>query len=67
MKFTCRFDKDYIALFSNINSISENAFYLLMTYHKSRKSGFDHGITVEKCNKLLKRKNRAYYYQELNI
>jgi len=67
MKFTCRFDKDYIALFSNINSVCENAFYLLMTCHKSKKGGFDHGITVEKCQKLLKRKNKAYYYQELNI
>ena len=66
MKFTCRFNKDYIALFSNINSTCENAFYLLMTYHKSRKGGFGHGISVEQCRKLLKRKNKDLYYKELS-
>ena len=66
MKLSCRFDKDYIAIFSNIGSENENAFYLLMTCHKSQKGGFGHGISVNQCKKSLKRKNKAYYYKELN-
>lgn len=65
MKIECNFNKDMRALFSNVNSEDKNSFYLLMTYHKSRKGGFNAEISIEQCQKLLKRKNKKYYYAEV--
>lgn len=62
MKLKCKFNRDYVALFSNVGSKKEDEFYLLMTFHKSKKGGFDHGITVEECQRLLRR--RGYKYIE---
>jgi len=50
-------------LFSNINSSNSNHFYLLMTYHKSRKGGFSYPVTTDECNKALKRENKNYLYE----
>jgi hypothetical protein len=49
-------------LFSNIGNENPNEFYLLMTYHKSKKGGFDYPVTVEQCQKALKKK--GYIYNE---
>lgn len=62
MKIACNFDKNMKALYSNVNSNDKNAFYLLMTYHKNKKGGFGTEISVEQCNKMLKRKNKQFYY-----
>lgn len=62
MKIECGFNKNMKALFSNIGNTDKNSFYLLMTYHKSKKGGFGTEISVEQCNKTLKRKNKQYYY-----
>lgn len=62
MKIECNIDKNMRALFSNIGNPDKNSFYLLMTYHKNRKGGFGMEISVEQCNKILKRQNKQYYY-----
>ena len=38
----------------------ENEFYLLMTFHKSLKGGFDYPVTVEECRKALAKKKCVY-------
>jgi hypothetical protein len=64
-KFQQRYDRNaYIALFSNVGCENKNHFYLLMTYHCSRKGGFGHGISVEKCKELVKKENPNYKYVE---
>ena len=50
-------------LFSNVG-VKEHEFYLLMTFHKSKKGGFHYPVTVEDCKKALKRKCRSYVYVE---
>jgi len=50
-------------LFSNIG-VKENEFYLLMTFHKSKKGGFYYPVTVEDCKKALRRYNKSYVYVE---
>ena len=67
MKIECNFNKDMRALFSNVNNKDKNSFYLLMTYHKSRKGGFGTEVSIEQCNKMLRRKNKQYYYGEYKI
>jgi len=53
----------HLALFSNNNRENPNEFYLLMTFHKSRKGGFDAvDFTVEDAEKLLKKHNENYVY-----
>jgi len=47
-------------LFSNIDSPDSDSFYLLMTFHKSKKGGFYYPVTVEECKKALKRKGFAF-------
>ena len=49
-------------LFSNVNSKKKDEFYLLMTFHKSKKGGFDYPVTVEECKKALEKK--GYFYKE---
>jgi len=51
-------------LFSNEGLKKKNEFYLLMTFHKSRKGGFDYPVTVEDCQKALRRKCKSYVYVE---
>jgi len=48
-------------LFSNIDSPSPEHFYLLMTFHKSRKGGFDYPVTVNECKEALKKKKLKYF------
>lgn len=67
MKIECKFDVDYVALFSNVGSIKENEFFLLMTYHKSKKGGFGKFISVGDCKRLLRKKNKNYVYRESPI
>lgn len=50
-------------LFSNISSKNENEFYLLMTYHKSHKGGFDYPVTIGDCKTALTKK--GYVYKEI--
>jgi len=47
-------------LFSNVGSKKENEFYLLMTFHKSKKGGFDYPVTVEECQKALAKEGYVY-------
>ena len=65
MKIECRFGGDMRALFSNVGSANPCSFYLVMTFHKSRKGGFGTEISVEQCKRLLKRKNKNYTYKEI--
>jgi len=51
-------------LFSNINSENKNEFYLLMTFHKSKKGGFDYPVTIEECKKALSKKGYSYIERE---
>ncbi len=55
-------DKNMIALFSNIDNIDKNKYYLLMVYHKSMKGGFSREISIEECNEILKKHNSNYSY-----
>ena len=52
-------------LFSNVGRSRKNEFYLLMTYHKSKKGGFNYPVTIEQCKKALKRKSHEYKYVEI--
>jgi len=56
--------KNFVALFSNIGCDNPKQFYLLATYHKSRKGGFGTNITVEECEQLLKEKGYEYISYE---
>jgi hypothetical protein len=47
-------------LFSNIGNSNPKEFYLLMTFHKSRKGGFDYPVTIEQCEKALKKEGFIY-------
>jgi hypothetical protein len=47
-------------LFSNINSKNSDEFYLLMTFHKSMKGGFEYPVTAEQCTKALAKKGLKY-------
>lgn len=49
-------------LFSNIGLDNENSFYLLMTFHKSKKGGFNYPVTVEECREALSK--NGYVYRE---
>jgi hypothetical protein len=48
-------------LFSNIDSPNPESFYLLMTFHKSKKGGFDYPVTVDQCKEALKKKKLKYF------
>ena len=65
MKLKGGFHKNFIAIFSNIGNEDQNAFYLLMVTHKNGKGGFNEPITIGECKKILRRKNKDYYYQEV--
>jgi hypothetical protein len=65
MKLLIEFKKDYLALFSNINNIDKNSFYLLMTCHKSKKGGFGEPISENTCDLVLKKYNPEYYYRDI--
>jgi len=56
---------DQRLLFSNIDSPDPNSFYLLMTFHKSKKGGFDYPVTIEECKKALKKKGLKYLEKEV--
>lgn len=47
-------------LFSNIGMENSNCFYLLMTFHKSKKGGFDYPVTITDCKKALAKKDYTY-------
>ncbi|MBW2006140.1 MAG: hypothetical protein JRI72_16365 [Deltaproteobacteria bacterium] len=47
-------------LFSNIGNENKREFYLLMTFHKSRRGGFDYPVTIEECKKALAKKGYCY-------
>lgn len=64
-KLTLWYKKDFYALFSNAASKNENEFYLVMVFHKSKKGGFGEPITVEQCEKALKRYNPNFKYVEI--
>jgi len=49
-------------LFSNVGNKNQNEFYLLMTFHKSKRGGFDYSATTEECMKALEKK--GYIYKE---
>ena len=52
----------YKLLFSNIGQKNPNEFCLLMVFHKSRKGGFDEPVSIDECQKALRRKNRNFVY-----
>jgi len=56
-------------LFSNVSSPDSKKYYLLMTFHKSRKGGFDYPVTAEECKEALKRKGLEYidFEEALNL
>jgi len=62
MKIELKLGDGYIALMSNIDCKDTNAFYLLMTFYKSRTGGFNHPVTKSKLDELLKKRNPNYYY-----
>lgn len=64
MKLTLKYKKDFLALFSNLGMEDENTFYVLATFHKSRKGGFGEGITVAQADKTLKKHNPNYKFLE---
>lgn len=47
-------------LFLNVGNENPNEFYLLMTFHKSKKGGFDYPATTEECIKALAKKGYTY-------
>jgi len=53
-------------LFSNIDSKSDNHFYLLMTFHKSRKGGFSNPVSIDDCRLALRRYGKQYIYQDVS-
>lgn len=63
-KLNIRFGKggQYTALFSNIGQKDPNSFYLLMTYISKSKNPCKQGLSVEDCNRLLKKENEDYFY-----
>ena len=60
-------DKEMRALFSNINNVNENDFYLLMVFHKNKKGGFERDISIEECKTILKKQNSKYNYKEVKF
>lgn len=53
-------DRTQRLLFSNIGTDNPDEFCLLMTFHKSKKGGFDYPTTVEECKKALSKKGYTY-------
>ena len=47
-------------LFSNVGNDNPKEFYLLMTFHKNRKGGFNYSPTVGKCKKALEKQGFSY-------
>jgi len=47
-------------LFSNVGSENPLEFYLLMTFHKSKKGGFDYPVSVQECIEALAKKGYVY-------
>lgn len=51
-------------LFSNIGMKNPKVFYLLMTFHKSRKGGFNYSVTIGECELALNKVKKGYIFSK---